>query len=197
MNPWDLYSTQVSGALTEIWLPTTIDANVFFAAHNQDKGSLTGSQELSAPAMTRPGSKIMLPSKSLDPQKTWIGISGVVRLYSGNVMDAYKKGTSATTSYCTKHNFSMRYRRNYNAVRYANCQQDELYYKLCGRCGESSNDLNLTFTETGVDKNTPVRQHQIEALTMSAATKICTDVNGNDHYWMSCIWCGKAAPDAE
>ena len=197
LRDWVLYSTSVSAGLTEIWLPSTIDANLFFETHNQDKDSLIGSRELTAPAMTKPGSKIMLPSKSLNTESGWIGISGVVRLYSGNVMDAYKKGTSATTSYCTKHDFSMAYRRNYNVMRYATCAQDAVYYKLCRNCGESSNNPSLTFTETSLSKNTTVRPHEVTAQTLSAATKICTDVNGVDHYWMSCIWCGKAAPDAE
>ena len=109
-----------------------------------------------------------------------------VKVYSGDVYEAFKKGDSATREWCPGHEYTGKAYTASRMKQHMTCQQPNEWYYSCKWCGKCEYNPKHTFSD-GVPKS-PV--HDFARFDISDKNYIGTNKQGEEVYCLSCRWCG-------
>ena len=109
-----------------------------------------------------------------------------VKVYSGDVYEAFKKGDSAAREWCPGHEYTGKAYTASRMKQHMTCQQPNEWYYSCKWCGKCEYNLKHTFSD-GVPKS-PV--HDFARFDISDKNYIGTNKQGEEVYCLSCRWCG-------
>ena len=109
-----------------------------------------------------------------------------VKVYSGDVYEAFKKGDSAAREWCPGHDYTGKAYTASRMKQHMTCQQPNEWYYSCKWCGKCEYNPNHTFSD-GVPKS-PV--HDFARFDISDKNYIGTNKQGEEVYCLSCRWCG-------
>ena len=117
------------------------------------------------------------------------------RLYSGDVLEAFKKGPSAAYEWCTDHDYSEINNTADRVYRMISCTQPTLYYYSCSKCGKCEyNPNHVARSEPGNKDNYYMLRDRTDhhLLDRNLSDKYFIGVNsrGERVYWRSCVMCG-------
>lgn len=116
-----------------------------------------------------------------------------VKVYSGDVYEAFKKGDSATREWCPGHEYTGKAYTASRMKQHMTCQQPNEWYYSCKWCGKCEYNPKHTFSD-GVPKS-PV--HDFARFDISDKNYIGTNKQGEEVYCLSCRWCGINTRDAD
>ena len=109
-----------------------------------------------------------------------------VKVYSGDVYEAFKKGDSAARERCPGHEYTGKAYTASRMKQHMTCQQPNEWYYSCKWCGKCEYNPKHTFSD-GVPKS-PV--HDFARFDISDKNYIGTNKQGEEVYCLSCRWCG-------
>ena len=109
-----------------------------------------------------------------------------VKVYSGDVYEAFKKGDSAAREWCPGHEYTGKAYTASRMKQHMTCQQPNEWYYSCKWCGKCEYNPKHTFSD-GVLKS-PV--HDFARFDISDKNYIGTNKQGEEVYCLSCRWCG-------
>ena len=109
-----------------------------------------------------------------------------VKVYSGDVYEAFKKGDSAAMEWCSGHDYTGKAYTASRMKQHMTCQQPNEWYYSCKWCGKCEYNPKHTFSD-GVPKS-PV--HDFARFDISDKNYIGTNKQGEEVYCLSCRWCG-------
>lgn len=109
-----------------------------------------------------------------------------VKVYSGDVYEAFKKGDSAAREWCPGHDYTGKAYTASRMKQHMTCQQPNEWYYSCKWCGKCEYNPKHTFSD-GVPKS-PV--HDFARFDISDKNYIGTNKQGEEVYCLSCRWCG-------
>lgn len=109
-----------------------------------------------------------------------------VKVYSGDVYEAFKKGDSAAREWCPGHVYTGKAYTASRMKQHMTCQQPNEWYYSCKWCGKCEYNPKHTFSD-GVPKS-PV--HDFARFDISDKNYIGTNKHGEEVYCLSCRWCG-------
>ena len=109
-----------------------------------------------------------------------------VKVYSGDVYEAFKKGDSAAREWCPGHEYTGKAYTASRMKQHMTCQQPNEWYYSCKWCGKCEYNPKHTFSD-GVPKS-PV--HDFARFDISDKNYIGTNKHGEEVYCLSCRWCG-------
>ena len=109
-----------------------------------------------------------------------------VKVYSGDVYEAFKKGDSAAREWCPGHEYTGKAYTASRMKQHMTCQQPNEWYYSCKWCGKCEYNPKHTFSD-GVPKS-PV--HDFARFDISDKNYIGTNKQGEEVYCLSCRWCG-------
>lgn len=109
-----------------------------------------------------------------------------VKVYSGDVYEAFKKGDSAAREWCPGHEYTGKAYTASRMKQHMTCQQPNEWYYSCKWCGKCEYNPNHTFSD-GIPKS-PV--HDFARFDISDKNYIGTNKQGEEVYCLSCRWCG-------
>ena len=109
-----------------------------------------------------------------------------VKIYSGDVYEAFKKGDSAAREWCPGHEYTGKACTASRMKQHMTCQQPNEWYYSCKWCGKCEYNPKHTFSD-GVPKS-PV--HDFARFDISDKNYIGTNKQGKEVYCLSCRWCG-------
>lgn len=109
-----------------------------------------------------------------------------VKVYSGDVYEAFKKGDSAAREWCPGHVYTGKAYTASRMKQHMTCRQPNKWYYSCKWCGKCEYDPNHTFSD-GIPKS-PV--HDFARFDISDKNYIGTNKQGEEVYCLSCRWCG-------
>ena len=197
----DAYYLQEFVNLEELWLGPNVNPKEFFNDYQESRRDLTG-DEFVVPYKTR----------SLDSQKMTAFVPEVnadklpeegiyrrftTKLYSGNIMDAYKKGPSVGYDWCTNHDFSDLLCTPDRIYSMKSCMAPVRYYYSCKKCGKCEYNPNHTTLRPNdmfnMDRNPS--DHYITERNLSDRYYLGLNSRGERVYWKSCVMCGKIHND--
>ena len=197
----DAYRLDSYPNLEELWLGPNVDPAAFFGDYQAGRFGFTG-DEIDMPYDT----------KSLDSQKmtafvpesnadklpeTGIYKRFTTKLYSGNLMTAYKKGPSAGYDRCTNHDYSEIIYTPDRVYTMKSCQAPVRYYyscSICGKCEYNPNHTALPIDDTFY-MNTHPSDHYFTERNLSDKYFIGLNSRGERVYWKSCSMCGNIYND--
>ena len=116
-----------------------------------------------------------------------------VKVYSGDVYEAFKKGDSAAREWCPGHEYTGKAYTASRMKQHMTCRQPNEWYYSCKWCGKCEYNPNHTFSD-GVPKS-PV--HDFARFDISDKNYIGTNKQGEEVYCLSCRWCGINTRDAD
>ena len=116
-----------------------------------------------------------------------------VKVYSGDVYEAFKKGDSAAMEWCSGHDCTGKAYTASRMKQHMTCQQPNEWYYSCKWCGKCEYNPKHTFSD-GVPKS-PV--HDFARFDISDKNYIGTNKQGEEVYCLSCRWCGINTRDAD
>ena len=116
-----------------------------------------------------------------------------VKVYSGDVYEAFKKGDSAAREWCPGHVYTGKAYTASRMKQHMTCQQPNEWYYSCKWCGKCEYNPKHTFSD-GVPKS-PV--HDFARFDISDKNYIGTNKQGEEVYCLSCRWCGINTRDAD
>lgn len=116
-----------------------------------------------------------------------------VKVYSGDVYEAFKKGDSAAMEWCSGHDYTGKAYTASRMKQHMTCQQPNEWYYSCKWCGKCEYNPKHTFSD-GVPKS-PV--HDFARFDISDKNYIGTNKQGEEVYCLSCRWCGINTRDAD
>lgn len=116
-----------------------------------------------------------------------------VKVYSGDVYEAFKKGDSAAREWCPGHEYTGKAYTASRMKQHMTCQQPNEWYYSCKWCGKCEYNPKHTFSD-GVPKF-PV--HDFARFDISDKNYIGTNKQGEEVYCLSCRWCGINTRDAD
>ena len=116
-----------------------------------------------------------------------------VKVYSGDVYEAFKKGDSAAREWCPGHEYTGKAYTASRMKQHMTCQQPNEWYYSCKWCGKCEYNPKHTFSD-GVSKS-PV--HDFARFDISDKNYIGTNKQGEEVYCLSCRWCGINTRDAD
>ena len=116
-----------------------------------------------------------------------------VKVYSGDVYEAFKKGDSAAREWCPGHEYTGKAYTASRMKQHMTCQQPNEWYYSCKWCGKCEYNPKHTFSD-GVPKS-PV--HDFARFDISDKNYIGTNKQGEEVYCLSCRWCGMNTRDAD
>ena len=116
-----------------------------------------------------------------------------VKVYSGDVYEAFKKGDSAAREWCPGHEYTGKAYTASRMKQHMTCQQPNEWYYSCKWCGKCEYNPKHTFSD-GVPKS-PV--HDFARFDISDKNYIGTNKQGEEVYCLSCRWCGINTRDAD
>ena len=116
-----------------------------------------------------------------------------VKVYSGDVYEAFKKGDSAAMEWCSGHDCTGKAYTASRMKQHMTCQQPNEWYYSCKWCGKCEYNPKHTFSD-GVPKS-PV--HDFARFDISDKNYIGTNKQGEEVYCLSCRWCGINKRDSD
>ena len=201
--------------LEEVWLGSNVDVKHFIDSFAEVRFGLTGDEW-----------EMALDASNWDSQKLTMFVSDAkvkgfgetiydspegylvfnhdlykrfnTRLYSGDVMDAYKKGASAGYEWCTKHEYIDAIYTPDRVYTMKNCNGPIRYYYSCSKCGKCEYDPNHTQL---VNPNFTFHWNRMRAdpcvseRNLSDKYFLGFNSRGERVYWKSCVMCGKIHND--
>ena len=211
--------------LEELWLGPNVDAADFITAYADAHFGFSGSDEiipLSSKSCETQKLTIFVSDKSLpngftgnwNRIKSDIGADGYVyrqtgpfkrfqsRLYSGDVLEAFKKGPSAAYEWCTNHDYSEIINTADRVYQMISCTQPTLYYYSCSKCGKCEYNPNhvarsLPHLAGNYHMLGDRADHYFSERNLSDKYYIGVNSRGERVYWISCVMCGKIYGEAE
>ena len=197
----DAHCIQRFPNLEELWLGPNVNPKEFFDDYADSRFGLTGDEWI-MPYKTR----------SLDSQKMTAFVPEVnadklpeegaymrftTKLYSGNLMDAYKKGPSAGYDRCTNHDYSRVIYTPDRTYSMKSCLAAVRYYYSCSKCGKCEYNPNHTTVPRFDMKNLDSHpsDHYITERNLSDRYFLGLNSRGERIYWKSCVMCGKIHND--
>ena len=117
------------------------------------------------------------------------------RLYSGDVLEAFKKGPSAGYEWCTDHDYSDIINTADRVYQMLSCTQPTLYYYSCSKCGKCEYNPNhvarsLPHLAGNYHMLMDMADHYTMDRNLSDKYYIGTNSRGERVYWKSCVGCG-------
>ena len=109
-----------------------------------------------------------------------------VKVYSGDVYEAFKKGDSAAREWCPGHEYTGKAYTASRMKQHMTCQQPNEWYYSCKWCGKCEYNPNHTFSD-GIPKS-PV--HDFARFDISDKNFAGKNKQGENVYYLSCRWCG-------
>lgn len=109
-----------------------------------------------------------------------------VKVYSGDVYEAFKKGDSAAREWCPGHEYTGKAYTASRMKQHMTCQQPNEWYYSCKWCGKCEYNPKHTFSDGGA--KSPV--HDFARFDISDKNYIGTNKQGEEVYCLSCRWCG-------
>ena len=109
-----------------------------------------------------------------------------VKVYSGDVYEAFKKGDSAAKEWCPGHVYTGKAYTASRMKQHMTCQQKNEWYYSCKWCGKCEYNPKHTFSD-GVPKS-PV--HDFARFDISDKNFAGKNKQGENVYYISCRWCG-------
>lgn len=109
-----------------------------------------------------------------------------VKVYSGDVYEAFKKGDSAAKEWCPGHVYTGKAYTASRMKQHMTCQQPNEWYYSCKWCGKCEYNPKHTFSD-GVPKS-PV--HDFARFDISDKNFAGKNKQGEKVYYLSCRWCG-------
>lgn len=114
-----------------------------------------------------------------------------VKVYSGDVYEAFKKGDSAAREWCPGHEYTGKAYTASRMKQHMTCQQPNEWYYSCKWCGKCEYNPKHTFSGS----KSPV--HDFARFDISDKNYIGTNKQGEEVYCLSCRWCGINTRDAD
>ena len=108
-----------------------------------------------------------------------------VKVYSGDVYEAFKKGDSAAMEWCPGHDYTGKAYTASRMKQHMTCQQPNEWYYSCKWCGKCEYNPKHTFSD-GVPKS-PV--HDFARFDISDKNFAGKNKQGENVYYISCRWC--------
>ena len=109
-----------------------------------------------------------------------------VKVYSGDVYEAFKKGDSAAKEWCPGHVYTGKAYTASRMKQHMTCQQKNEWYYSCKWCGKCEYNPNHTFSDEG----TKFPVHDFARFDISDKNFAGTNKQGEKVYYLSCRWCG-------
>lgn len=144
-----------------------------------DSGMMNGSCTIYVPESELPKGLLSYSSKPLSPVY-------FVKVYSGDVYEAFKKGDSAAREWCPGHEYTGKAYTASRMKQHMTCQQPNEWYYSCKWCGKCEYNPKHTFSD-GVPKSPA---HDFARFDISDKNYIGTNKQGEEVYCLSCRWCG-------
>lgn len=116
-----------------------------------------------------------------------------VKVYSGDVYEAFKKGDSAAREWCPGHEYTGKAYTASRMKQHMTCQQPNEWYYSCKWCGKCEYNPKHTFSD-GVPKS-PV--HDFARFDISDKNFAGKNKQGENVYYLSCRWCGINKRDSD
>ncbi|HAZ96625.1 S-layer homology domain-containing protein [uncultured Treponema sp.] len=151
-----------------------------------DSGMMNGSCTIYVPESELPKGLLSYSSKPLSPVY-------FVKVYSGDVYEAFKKGDSAAREWCPGHVYTGKAYTASRMKQHMTCQQKNEWYYSCKWCGKCEYNPNHTFSD-GVGKS-PV--HDFARFDISDKNFAGINKQGEKVYYLSCRWCGINKRDSD
>ena len=142
-------------------------------------GMMNGSCTIYVPESELPKGLLSYSSKPLSPVY-------FVKVYSGDVYEAFKKGDSAAREWCPGHEYTGKACTASRMKQHMTCQQPNEWYYSCKWCGKCEYNPKHTFSD-GVPKSPA---HDFARFDISDKNYIGTNKQGEEVYCLSCRWCG-------
>ena len=204
--------------LEELWLGPNVDVADFLVAYADAQFGLSGSEAL-IPLTSKSSETqkltLFVSDKSLpngftgdwNVVKSTIADDGYMelgtgpfrrfqsRLYSGDVLEAFKKGPSAAYEWCTQHDYSEIINTADRVYQMISCTQPTLYYYSCSKCGKceyNPNHVARSLPHLAGDYYMLRDRSDHHLLDRNLSEKYYIGVNsrGERVYWKSCTMCG-------
>ena len=144
-----------------------------------DSGIMNGSCTIYVPESELPKGLLSYSSKPLSPVY-------FVKVYSGDVYEAFKKGDSAAREWCPGHVYTGKAYTASRMKQHMTCRQPNEWYYSCKWCGKCEYNPNHTFSD-GIPKS-PV--HDFARFDISDKNFAGKNKQGENVYYISCRWCG-------
>lgn len=110
-----------------------------------------------------------------------------IKVYSGDVYNAYKKGADAAKPLCVNHIYTAKVAAADKIYRYYTCCNSNEYYYSCKICGKCEHNPKHVFSETPGEQ---VFAHSYEIPLADDEAYIGENSAGQHVWWYSCVWCG-------
>lgn len=149
-------------------------------------GMMNGVCTIYVPESELPKGLLSYSSKPLSPVY-------FVKVYSGDVYEAFKKGDSAAREWCPGHEYTGKAYTASRMKQHMTCQQPNEWYYSCKWCGKCEYNPKHTFSD-GVPKS-PV--HDFARFDISDKNFAGTNKQGEKVYYLSCRWCGINKRDSD
>lgn len=144
-----------------------------------DSGMMNGYCTIYVPESELPKGLLSYSSKPLSPVY-------FVKVYSGDVYEAFKKGDSAAKEWCPGHVYTGKAYTASRMKQHMTCQQKNEWYYSCKWCGKCEYNPNHTFSDEG----TKFPVHDFARFDISDKNFAGTNKQGEKVYYLSCRWCG-------
>ena len=191
----DAYRLDRYPNLEELWLGPNVDPELFLNHYYDDRFGFTG-DEITVPYDTvnidSQKATIFLPEANAErlPERKDIYKRSTLKLYSGELMDAYKKGPSAGYDMCTNHDYSQLIYTPDRVAVMKNCMTPIKYYyscSVCGKCEYNPNHISVIVSDV---PDIP-SDHYFTERNLSDKYFVGLNSRGERVYWKSCSMCGK------
>ena len=147
-------------------------------------GMMNGSCTIYVPESELPKGLLSYSSKPLSPVY-------FVKVYSGDVYEAFKKGDSAAKEWCPGHDYTGKAYTASRMKQHMTCQQPDEWYYSCKWCGKCEYNPKHTFSGS----KSPV--HDFARFDISDKNFAGKNKQGENVYYLSCRWCGINKRDAD
>ena len=187
-----LYGQSPLQNIREVWLTSQVDsweyindlqevfADLGAALYFDGSGGMmNGFCTIYVPESKLPKGLFSYSSKPLSPVY-------FVKVYSGDVYEAFKKGDSAAKEWCPGHDYTGKAYTASRMKQHMTCQQPNEWYYSCKWCGKCEYNPKHTFSD-GVPKS-PV--HDFARFDISDKNFAGKNKQGENVYYLSCRWCG-------
>lgn len=147
-------------------------------------GMMNGFCTIYVPESELPKGLLSYSSKPLSPVY-------FVKVYSGDVYEAFKKGDSAAREWCPGHEYTGKAYTASRMKQHMTCQQPNEWYYSCKWCGKCEYNPKHTFSGS----KSPV--HSFARFDISDKNFAGINKQGEKVYYLSCRWCGINKRDAD
>lgn len=149
-------------------------------------GMMNGFCTIYVPESELPKGLLSYSSKPLSPVY-------FVKVYSGDVYEAFKKGDSAAREWCPGHVYTGKAYTASRMKQHMTCQQKNEWYYSCKWCGKCEYNPKHTFSDEG----TKFPVHDFARFDISDKNFAGKNKQGENVYYLSCRWCGINKRDSD